>query len=132
MLSRVIVLLFVLVNVAGCDSEPTGPSCVALTDGPWILNGTSIGHDMFGTLVFDEATCSFTFSDWSMAMDIATGGTIDGDTVTFAGDEAERDWTLCEGPVAGETSAEAQCDDDDATITMEFDAERALTGDPAR
>ena len=126
MFSRLIFSLVLLTAVLGCapEEEPKDKTeedpCTVLVDGPWLLYGTSIGHDMFGTLVFDEESCTFALSDWNMAMDIATGGTIDGDTVTFVGDGADRDWAQCSGPVLSETSAKAQCDDG-ATITMDYD-----------
>jgi hypothetical protein len=97
--------------------------CTVLTSGDWLLNGTSIGHEMFGTLAFDEDACTFTLSDWNMNMDIATGGTIAGDQLTFVGfvdDPSARDWAQCSGTVESATSATAQCDDG-ATITMDFD-----------
>jgi hypothetical protein len=102
------------------DSDTDEPPCIILPSGAWTLNGTSIGHDMFGTLAFDEASCSFTLTDWNMQMDIATGGTIDGETVTFVGDEAARDWAQCFGPAEDENTVRAMCDDG-ATLAMDYD-----------
>jgi hypothetical protein len=119
--------LLLLACTLGCADEKSDSGgseaapCTVLTSGDWVLNGTSIGHDMSGTLIFDEESCSFTLSDWNMDMDIATGGTIDGDTIQFVGDAAARDWALCTGTVESESSASALCSDDGATITMDFD-----------
>jgi hypothetical protein len=119
--------LLLLACTLGCadekadSGEAEAAPCTVLTSGDWLLKGTSIGHDMFGTLDFDEDSCSFALSDWNMNMDIATGGAVDGDTIRFIGDGADRDWSLCSGTVHSETSASAQCSDDTATITMDFD-----------
>ena len=125
------IALFALLSAAiGCEKDAAEPDdsgsaggeapCVVLPDGDWTLQGTSLGHDMFGTLVFDVDACSFTLSDWQMQMDIATGGSIDGDEVTFGGDGTARDWGQCTGTAEDENTVRAQCDDG-ATLTMDFD-----------
>lgn len=137
MLSKTTLLLLLTTTSLGCGGDAkqgdSGSSdaaadtdeapCTVLTSGDWLLNGTSIGHEMFGTLAFDEDACTFTLSDWNMNMDIATGGTVVGDQVVFAGfvdNPSARDWAQCSGTVESATSATAQCDDG-ATITMDFD-----------
>jgi hypothetical protein len=143
MFSKTTLLLLLITTSMGCNGDDdtgdadtgdadtgdadtgdaTETQCTALTSGGWVLNGTALGHEMVGTLTFDEDACAFTLSDWNMNMDIATGGTVDGDQIAFEGfvdDPNARDWAQCSGTIESATSASAQCDDG-ATLTMDFD-----------
>ena len=82
-------------------------SCSPVSDGRWETTGACFGHPMDAQLSFDSSGCSFSFSDWSMDMDLPTGGTVSGETVTLIGDS----WTSCSGTLNAEgTSITGICE----------------------
>lgn len=97
--------------LAGCSGgEPKGGDCTTLMDGDWTFDGSSVGMAMGVAVAMDAEGCSFTLADWTMDMgSVPTGGTIEGDQVTLAGDDP---WPTCTGTVNAEgDSAEGGCDD---------------------
>ncbi len=102
---------WLLAVLVGCTGE--AGDCTALTDGTWTLDGTAIGMAMTATVTMDVEGCSFTFSEWSMAMVVPDGGVIDGATVTLTGDGFDD----CTGEVAEDGTVEGACGDG-GTFTM--------------
>jgi hypothetical protein len=96
-------LLLLLVACAG--DEPSG-ECTAPAEGPWTMNGSCFGMAMAATLTVEADGCSFTFSDWDMAMSSPTGGTVSGDEVTLDWPELDG----CAGTTDGATM-EGSCGD---------------------
>ena len=85
-------------------NEPAG--CTAPSEGVWTMSGSCFGMDMVGTLTLEADGCSFTFSDWDMAMSVPEGGTVSGNAVTFTG----AGWNDCTGTTDG-TSMSGGCGD---------------------
>lgn len=92
-------------DVADTDTDdPAG--CTTPSEGAWTMNGSCFGMAMGGTLTVEADDCSFTFSDWDMAMSVPSGGTVSGDTVNFTG----AGWDDCSGTTDG-TSMTGACGD---------------------
>ena len=103
------------------DSAPTDPSstgCTALSEGRWTGDGPAFGMEMGATLTLDVSGCSFTFSDWSMAMDVPAGGTVAGDEVTLNGSAY---WESCSGTATSSDAFTVVCADDGASLEMAHD-----------
>jgi hypothetical protein len=101
---RLVVALMFAGACAGGEEEPG--SCDPVKDGPWTMGGSCLGMDMPGTLTLEEDGCSFTLGDWTMAMDVPTGGTVSGSEVTLTGSG----WEECTGTLAGD-AIEGSCPD---------------------
>jgi hypothetical protein len=95
-----------VVALSACDGGGTG-TCTALADGTWTVDGTAIGMAMTATVTMDPGACTFTFSEWSMAMAVPEGGVIDGDAVTLSGDGFDD----CVGEIAANGTVEGTCGD---------------------
>lgn len=103
-------------------TDGTDGSCVALQEGDWTTDGAAGGGmPMQATLTLGEDGCSFTFSDWNMAMtNLPAGGTVAGDQVTLSGDAY---FETCTGTVNADGSAASGiCDDDGAGWEMSLGA----------
>jgi hypothetical protein len=71
---------------------------------------------MTGSVTMDVDKCSFTIGEWNMAMNsLPTGGTIDGDQVSFDGDEF---WQACTGTVSSDGMAVTGACQDGSELTM--------------
>lgn len=95
-------------DTSDTDSSDTDTTvtCTALPEGAWVLTGTCFGMTMGATLTLDDTGCAFTFSDWSMSMNVPEGGKVNGDTVKFTG----AGWKACTGTVANDIVT-GTCDD---------------------
>jgi hypothetical protein len=105
-------LLATTLMVAGC------PTCDSLFTGGWTASGEGFGmggSTMTASLEFSQGGCSFTLTDWDMAMDMPSGGTLDGSAVTLT-DDAGEPWRNCTGTIASETSMSGTCDGGDFLI----------------
>lgn len=101
-----------MLGLAGCGGGDG--DCTALADGTWSLGGAALGMAMTATVTMDPAACTFTFSEWSMAMVVPDGGVVDGDTVTLTGEGFDD----CVGTIGEDGGVEGTCGDGDA-FTME-------------
>lgn len=97
--------------LAGCSGGAEGGDCTALVDGTWTFGGEAMAMDMVAAVTMDVEGCTFAITDWTMTMgSVPTGGTVAGDQVTLAGDDAY--WATCTGTVAEDgRSADGACDD---------------------
>lgn len=121
-------LLLPLAVLAACasgdaeDSTPLegGDTCTALTSGTWTVTGAAWGmgdNPMDGDVTMDSSACTFTFSNWDMAMDdLPSGGAVDGDAVTLDGLNSR--WQGCTGTAADENTASGTCADDGSDWVM--------------
>src|SRR5262245_43182502 len=100
---------------AGGTKDAVEGDCTALTSGTWTGDGAAMGMAMGVTLTFDEASCSFTLSDWTMAMDTPTGGTVVGDEVTLGGSPY---WESCTGTATAPNAVSGVCNDDGADFSL--------------
>jgi hypothetical protein len=91
----------------------TETGCTPLTEGPWTADGSCFGMVMSATLTVGTDGCSFTFSDWDMAMSVPEGGTVAGSDIALTG----ANWDDCTGTTDG-TSMQGTCGDGCA-FTME-------------
>ncbi|MEZ4236867.1 MAG: hypothetical protein R3F59_12075 [Myxococcota bacterium] len=73
--------------------------CTAPAEGAWTMDGSCFGMEMSASVALDADGCSFTFSDWDMAMDVPAGGTVTGTDVALTGDG----WDDCTGTTDGAT-----------------------------
>jgi hypothetical protein len=95
------------------DSDTdTDVGCTKMVEGVWSIWGSCYGHDMSATLTLDaKDACTFTFSDWNMAMESPGGGSVSGKTIHLSGKDG---WDTCAGKTDGKTAAgtcpdRAQC-----------------------
>lgn len=113
-------LLVVLATLSACtptgeEPEPLegGETCTVLTSGSWLAVGAALGMpegsgDMFVDLTMDEAACTFTLDNWSMAMgDLPTAGALDGADVILDG--LTSGWRECTGTAADEVTFSGAC-----------------------
>jgi hypothetical protein len=101
----------VIAALAACNG---GGDCTELASGGWTTDGAAGGGmEMTGTLTMDAKTCTFTMTDWSMAMtNLPDGGTVDGDQVTLSGADIP---VGCVGTASEDgTSVEGACEDGSA------------------
>lgn len=93
--------------VAACNGKEPAGECTAITEGPWDADGSCIGMLMHATVTVEADGCSFSFSDWDMAMtNLPSDGTVAGDEVTLT----FPDKTDCIGTTDG-TSITGVCSD---------------------
>jgi hypothetical protein len=85
----------------------TDVSCTPIEAGHWDVGGTQLGMPMEADVAVDTKTCTFTFSNWSMAMSTPDGGTIDGTDVALTGPGP---WSACTGVVKSPTEAAGTCE----------------------
>jgi hypothetical protein len=77
--------------------------CTKMVEGVWSMDGTCYGMQMSATLtLYPKDSCTFAFSDWSMAMESPGGGSVSGTTLHLSGLD---DWDTCEGKTDGKTAA---------------------------
>lgn len=124
-------LFVVLASLSACtptteDPEPLkgGDSCTVLTSGSWLAVGAALGMpegsgEMFVDLAMDEASCTFTLDNWSMAMgDLPTAGALDRAAVTLDG--LTSGWRECTGTAADEMTFSGACaNGDDFDFSLE-------------
>lgn len=109
---------FAVVGMMGCAGG--ADECVALADGAWVVDGTAFGMEMSGVLTMDVDRCSFTLGDWDMQMaSMPTGGTIEGDQVSFDGDNF---WQSCTGTATADGTEITGACEDGSDLTMSSDA----------
>jgi hypothetical protein len=106
---------------AGCAGEEA--PCVALVDGDWVLDspgegsGAPFGTPVGAVLTMDPEGCTFAL-DWNMGVSLPSGGAIDGDELTLAGDD--EGWATCVGDVAADgASVDGSCDSGAFTMALD-------------
>src|SRR5687767_7407592 len=67
----------------GDDDDDTAAACTPLEAGGWSMDGSCFGMLMTATLTVEADGCSFTFSNWNMAMSVPVGGSVSGTDVTL-------------------------------------------------
>lgn len=102
-------------GLAACGTAGGDGACAALAAGTWVTSGTCFDHEMEAEVSVSSDGCSFTFSNWSMDMDMPVGGTVDGSDFTLSG----AGWEGCSGTVAEDgTSLTGSCPDEACAFSM--------------
>lgn len=94
-----------LLGLAACGGG--GPVCDPLSDGTWRVDGSAIGRSITATLTMDPGSCTFAFSEWSVAALVPDGGVIDGSAVALVGTGFDD----CAGEVGDDGSVAGDCAD---------------------
>lgn len=99
-----------------------GDTCTTLTTANWTIyaDAFNMGDEpMKADLAFDAASCSFSFSNWDMAMDdLPSGGVVDAEAVQFDG--INPFWRTCTGTATDENTASGTCSDDGSAWSMSY------------
>ena len=121
--------MLLVLALAGCDGGPdstegrdpetdadtdtdsdtdTDVGCTKMVEGVWSMGGSCYGMEMSALLTLDpKDSCTFAFSEWSMAMESPGGGRVSGTTLHLSGLDG---WDTCAGKTDGKV-ATGSCPD---------------------
>jgi hypothetical protein len=91
------------------DTDPQA-GCTELATGRYDGGGSCLGMVMQADLTFDDAACTFTIDNWSMAMgDMPDGGAVSGTDVTLTGPGIYEQG--CAGTITADNTFDGTCAD---------------------